>query len=130
MIQTNYVRLLGRITQDLELKTPREGFTVLDISFVTNSYYKDKNGDKQTVTDYHSLSAKNKTAETIYKYAKKGHPLLVEGILKTQSWEQPDGTKRYKTYVEVTSVDFLKWYGEKKEESNTSDDVSISETPF
>lgn len=133
MIQQNYVRLIGRITQDLELHTPKENFKVLDFSLATNTFYKDKEtGEKKSITDYHNLSAKGKTAETIAKYAQKGHPLLVEGQLKTQSWEK-DGVKKYKTFVEVSSVDFLKWYGEKKVEgttSNNDNDVSIEEMPW
>lgn len=134
MIQQNYVRLIGRITQDLELRTPKENFKVLDFSLATNTFYKDKEtGEKKSITDFHNLSAKGKTAETIAKYAQKGHPLLVEGQLKTQSWEK-DGVKKYKTFVEVSSVDFLKWYGEKKSDSttptNNDNDVSIEEMPW
>lgn len=133
MIQQNYVRLIGRITQDLELRTPKENFKVLDFSLATNTFYKDKEtGEKKSITDFHNLSAKGKTAETIAKYAQKGHPLLIEGQLKTQSWEK-DGVKKYKTFVEVSSVDFLKWYGEKKSDSastNTDNDVSITEMPW
>lgn len=135
MRETNRVELTGRITQDLTLRTPKEGFTVLDISFATNTAYKDKQtGEKKSITDFHNLSADGKLAELIAKHAKKGDPLYIVGSLKTQSWEK-DGVKHYKTFVKLREVDFLKWYGEKKAEStttetDTSDDVSIGQVPW
>ena len=135
-MKKNTVQLIGRITTDLELKTPKEGFSVLSFSLAVNEKYTNKAGEKVEVVDFISLQATNRLAELINKYAKKGHPLLVQGKIKTQSWEK-DGVKQYKTFVDVQEVDFLKWYGEKKEtttESSTpfgeGDDVSISDTPF
>lgn len=135
-MKKNTVQIIGRITTDLELKTPKEGFSVLNFSLAVNEKYTNKAGEKVEVVDFINLQATNRLAELINKYAKKGHPLLVQGKIKTQSWEK-DGVKQYKTFVDVQEVDFLKWYGEKKEtttESSTAfgegDDVSISETPF
>ena len=134
-MKKNTVQLIGRITTDLELRTPKEGFSVLNFSLAVNEKYKNKAGEQVEVVDFISLQATNKLAEMIHKYAKKGHPLLVQGKIKTQSWEK-EGVKQYKTFVDVQEVDFLKWYGEKKEITESSapfgdgDDVSISDAPF
>lgn len=131
-MKKNTVQLIGHITQDLELRTPKEGFSVLNFSLAVNEKYKNKAGEMVEVVDFVSLQATNRLAELIHKYAKKGHPLLVQGKIKTQSWEK-DGVKQYKTFVDVQEVDFLKWYGEKKVEgatSNNDNDVSIEEMPW
>lgn len=136
----NKTYLRGRICSELELKQAGQT-SVLTFSLVTS--YKTKEKEH---SEFHNCKAWGKTAELIEKYAKKGHALDVEGHNQTESWEK-DGKKVYRTYVVVDSVDFLRWYGEKKEGStyqkkdngafsaNIEDnfgksDISISDVPF
>ena len=73
----------------------------------TNRTYKDKNGAKQEVTEFHNVVAFGRTAEVIAQYVKKGRPIFVEGRLQTRSWEgKEDGKKQYRTEIIVDNFQF------------------------
>lgn len=104
MISKNKVELIGNLGQDPEQRTLQNGTMVCSFTLATSETYKDKAGAKQTITEWHNCVAWNKTAELISKYAKKGSGILVEGKLKTESYDK-NGEKRYITKVVVS--DFM-----------------------
>ena len=63
------------------------------------SYFKDKNGQTQYNTDWHTIVLWRSLAELTHKYLQKGSLVYVEGKLKTRSYDDRDGTKRYVTEV-------------------------------
>ncbi|MFB6224981.1 MAG: single-stranded DNA-binding protein, partial [Candidatus Paceibacteria bacterium] len=95
----NKAYILGRVTQDPELKTLPSGSSVTSFGIATNRVWKDKEGNRQESTEFHNIVAFNRQAEVINQYAQKGTLLLVEGRLQTRSWEGQDGQKRYKTEI-------------------------------
>jgi len=95
----NKAYILGRVTQDPELKTIPSGASVVSFGVATNRVWKDKEGNRQESTEFHNIVAFNRQAEVINQYAQKGTLLLVEGRLQTRSWEGQDGQKRYKTEI-------------------------------
>jgi single-strand DNA-binding protein len=70
----------------------------------TNEHYKDKDGQKQTKTDWHNVVAWNKTAELIEQYVSKAKEIAIEGKLSTRSYEDKEGQKRYTTEVIVNEL--------------------------
>lgn len=99
----NKVLILGNVTRDPELRTMPNGGNVASLGIATNRTWKDKAGQKQQEAEFHNVVAFGKLADIIGQYAKKGALLLIEGRLKTQSWEK-DGIKRYKTEIIAESM--------------------------
>ena len=124
----NKVILIGNITKDTEMRQTESGTLVASSSIATNEFYKDKQGQKQQQTEFHNLTAFGKTAELFENYIKKGQKILIEGKMKTRSWEGDDWKKRYSTYVLVDKVEFLG--GNKKDDGASIDDAEeVFDTP-
>jgi single-strand DNA-binding protein len=81
----NKAIIIGRITQDLELKSMPNGNPVLNFSVATNYVYKDTNGQKVEQTEFHNIVSFGKQAETISKYFVKGQEIYIEGRLQTRT---------------------------------------------
>lgn len=94
----NKAIIIGRITKDIDLKSLPSGNSVASFSVATNHYYNDKDGTKQEEVEFHDVVFFGKMAETIAQYMSKGSEILVEGRIKTRSWEY-EGKKHYKTEI-------------------------------
>ena len=81
----NKAMIIGRITQDLEIKSTNNGTKVLNFSVATNYSYKDANGAKVEQTEFHNIVSFGKQAEVIAQYFVKGQEIFVEGRLVTRS---------------------------------------------
>lgn len=92
--------ILGRITNDLELKQTPNGVSVLAFTVAVDRNSKDKQ------TDFISCVAWRQTAEFIAKYFGKGRMIAVEGQLRTRTYEDKNGTKHYVTEVYVDNASF------------------------
>ncbi|MDP2091072.1 MAG: single-stranded DNA-binding protein [Candidatus Gracilibacteria bacterium] len=95
----NKAQIIGRITQDLELKQTPNGQSVTSFSLATNRSWTDNSGIKQEQVEFHNVVLWGKLAEIAGQYLKKGSRLFIEGRIQTRSWEAQDGTKRYKTEI-------------------------------
>lgn len=104
----NKVMLIGRVGQ-IEVKAfdgqngPRKCAT---FSFATTERYKDRNGEIVNNTEWHNIVAWNH-AELCEKYVEKGSQLYIEGKLRTRSWEDKQGNKRYVTEILAEKIDLL-----------------------
>jgi len=107
MANVNDVTLIGTLTRDIELKATSGGSTVGKFSLAINKKYQGKDGSTKESTVFVDCTAWGKTAENVAKYTGKGMQLYVKGEINTDTWEDKDGNKRYKTYVNVASVQFL-----------------------
>lgn len=95
----NKVQIIGRITQDIELKQTPNGQSVTSLSIATNRNWTDGSGMKQEQVEYHNVVLWGKLAEIASQYLGKGRKIYIEGRLQTRSWDAQDGTKRYKTEI-------------------------------
>ena len=111
MSNLNKVMLIGRLGKDPELKRVPSGAAVVEVTIATSENFKDKNGNKQDKTEWHSVVFWNKTAETVAQYLKKGSLVYVEGKLQTRSWDDQNGQKRYKTEIVANSFQFMESRG-------------------
>lgn len=100
----NRVLLLGNLGADPELKMTQGGMSVLKLRLATTERYQDKSGVWQDRTDWHSVVVWGKRGESLHKILAKGSNLFIEGSLRTSSYEDRDGNKRYKTEVIAKSV--------------------------
>jgi single-strand DNA-binding protein len=104
----NKVILMGNLTRDPELKTLPRGKAVCELSLAVNKTWKDDNGQKQERTSFFGCSAFGSTAENLAKYFSKGKPILIEGELTQETWEDKEtGKKREKTKVRVERFEFV-----------------------
>ena len=105
-MNVNKATIVGRITNDLELKTTPQGREVLSFSIATNRRWKDQQGQQQEKTDYHNIVAWGKQASTLAQYCTKGQEMYIEGHLETRNWEDQDGKKNYRTEIILDKFEF------------------------
>jgi single-strand DNA-binding protein len=102
----NKAFIFGNLTKDPELKSLPSGTKVASFSIATNRVWKDKNGAKQEDTTFHNVVAFGKQAETIAQYMKKGKSIFVEGRIQNRSWDDKDGTKKYRSEIVIENFQF------------------------
>ena len=103
----NKVILVGRVGKDPEVRHLDNNATVANFTLATNETYKNKNGEKVTNTDWHNIVVWRQLAEIAGKYVKKGTLLYVEGKIRTRSWDDKDGVKRYTTEIFADNFQML-----------------------
>ncbi len=103
----NKVILIGRLGQDPELKYTAAGTAVTNFSVATNESWMDKSGQRQERTEWHRIVVWGKLAELCQQYLNKGRQAFIEGSLRTRSWEDQSGQKRYTTEVVARNIQFL-----------------------
>lgn len=101
----NKVMLYGNLTRDPELRALPSGVQVASFGLATNRSYKDKDGNRQEVAEFHNIVAFGRLAEVMGQYLKKGRPVYVEGRIQTRSWDK-DGQKQYRTEIVVENFQF------------------------
>lgn len=112
----NRVILVGRLGKDVETKFMTSGDAVANASLATSETWKDKNGEKQEKTEWHSLVFYRRLAEIAGEYLKKGAQIYVEGKLQTRKWQDKEtGQDRYMTEIIVNEMKML---GSKKEDGD------------
>ena len=121
----NKAILIGRLTSNPEMRTTTQKNNCTTFTLAINRPYENSDGERQA--DFINCRAWNKAAENIYKYCKKGNLIAVEGNIRTDNYEASDGTRRYITYVLVSSVQFLS-NAEKKEEHSPEKDIVKQDT--
>jgi single-strand DNA-binding protein len=100
----NRVMLLGNLGADPELRTTNGGTSVLKLRLATSESYLDRNKERAERTEWHSVVVWGKRAEGLGKILRKGDRLFVEGGLRTQSYDDREGVKRYRTEVIANNV--------------------------
>lgn len=120
MSYLNKAMLIGRCGGNPDVKTINEqGRKAAQFSLATTEKYRDRNGEVKENTEWHNIVAFDKTAELVEKFVTKGMLLYIEGKLRTRSWEDQSGNKKFITEIIVTGIQFL----ERKEQSDTSQNV-------
>lgn len=107
MKSVNKVILIGNVTRDGELKEITRGKSVCSFGMATNRVWKDAEGNKQFLPEYHSVVCWGGLADFAGQYVKKGKTLYIEGYLKTQIWETPEGIRKDRTEVVMENIVLL-----------------------
>jgi single-strand DNA-binding protein len=95
----NKVTLMGNLGKDPELIMLEGNIAVVKFPLATTETYRDKNGKQYSQTDWHTVVFWRGLAELAQKYLHKGSYIYVEGRLRTRSWEDKDGHKKFATEV-------------------------------
>jgi len=120
----NQVFLMGNLGAEPELKSLPSGGSLLKFRMATNETYLDKNKERQTRTEWHDVVMWGNRAEPLSRILSKGSRVLVEGTLRTSSYEK-DGARRYHT--EITARD-LHLLGSRRASSDPSEGSWLAQT--
>ncbi len=104
----NKVILMGNLTRDPEVRYTSSGTAIAKLGIAVNRYWRNQEGQQQEETTFVDVDAFGKQAETIGQYLKKGRPIMVEGRLKLDQWDDKQtGQKRSKMGVTLENFQFL-----------------------
>jgi single-strand DNA-binding protein len=122
----NKVILIGNVGKDPEVKHLDNGLVIANFPLATSEIYKNKDNEKVTNTEWHNIALFRNQAEVAEKYVKKGDPLFIEGRIRTRSWEDKEGNKRYSTEIVGTNMQMLG--GAKSADSSASQKNQVAES--
>ena len=103
----NMMMIIGNLGQDPEMKYTANGSAVTNFSVAVNERYTTRDGEQREETEWFRVVAWNRLAETCSQYLSKGRQVYVQGRMKTRSWEDNEGVKRYTTELIAREVKFL-----------------------
>jgi single-strand DNA-binding protein len=101
----NKVIIAGNLTRSPELRYSTNGNAIATFGIATNRNWIDANGERQNEVEYHRIVVFGPQAESSSQYLQKGQLAMVEGRLRTTSWET-EGVKRYRTEIIAERVQF------------------------
>ena len=104
----NKVILMGNLTRDPEMRYLPSNTAVAQIGLAVNDRWKDKqSGEWKDKANFIDCEAFGNTAENINKFFSKGRPILIEGKLRLDQWEDQSGNKRSKLKVVIDRFEFV-----------------------
>ena len=115
IMSVNKVILVGNVGKDPEVRHLENGAAVSTIALATSDFYTNKSGEKVTTTEWHNVVLWRSLADLAEKYIRKGSQIYVEGKIRSRSYDDKDGNKRYITEIVADTVQLL---GRKQEDSN------------
>ena len=107
MASVNKVILLGNLGRDPETRYTTGGDAVTNLRIATSEQWKDKNGDKQEKTEWHSVVLFGRQAEVAGEYLKKGRSVYIEGRLQTRKYTDKEGVEKYATEIVADRMQLL-----------------------
>ena len=107
MSMINEVRLIGNIGVLPELFVSENKKNILKVSLATNETYTNKEGNKETKTEWHNLIFFGNKALNVSKYCKKGSKIGITGKITTRVYKDKSDIDRYITEILVNEVIFL-----------------------
>jgi single-strand DNA-binding protein len=106
-MSVNKVILVGNLGKDPEVRFTNSGSAVARLSVATSEVWNDRDGNRQERTEWHNVVVWGKQGEHCGQYLAKGRQVYVEGSIRTRSYDDKSGTKRYVTEVVAQRVQFL-----------------------
>jgi single-strand DNA-binding protein len=103
----NKVILIGNAGKDPEIRYLDSGVAVITLPVVTTERVKERNGEWREISEWHNVVFWRVLAEFVDKYVRKGNQILVEGKLRSRSWEDQNGQKRYTTEIVAETLKVL-----------------------
>lgn len=108
MANFNKVILAGNLTRDPELRFTPKGTAIAEFGLAINRSWKDESGQTKEEVTFVDITAYGRQAEVIGQYFKKGRPILMEGRLRYDSWDdKATGQKRSRLKVQLEAFQFI-----------------------
>jgi single-strand DNA-binding protein len=108
----NKVMLIGNLGKDPDIQLLEGNIAVAKFPLATTESYKDKTGKLMSQTEWHMVVLWRGLAELAHKYLHKGSLVYIEGRLKTRTWDDKDGHKKFATEVVGENLIMLDKRGE------------------
>jgi single-strand DNA-binding protein len=99
--------LIGNVGKDPEIRHLESGTAVANITLATTERYKDRNGEMQEQTEWHNVVLWRGLADVTERFVRKGSQIFIEGKIRTRSWEDQSGQKRYTTEIVADNMQLL-----------------------
>ena len=103
----NKVILIGNLGKDPEVRYTKNGRAVARFSIATTEFWNDPEGNRQERTEWHNIIVWGKQGESCAQYLAKGRQVFVEGSIRSRSYDDKSGNKRYITEIVAQRVRFL-----------------------
>ena len=133
MASLNKVMIIGNLGTDPEMRFTPSGNPVTSFRIASSRTYTTPEGEKKQETEWFTVVAWSKLAELCNQFLSKGRMAYVEGRLKTRSWEDKEGIKRFSTEVIANQVIFLDRSGSAPipdEGTEGGEDIPPEDLPF
>lgn len=116
----NKVILIGNVGADPDVRYLEGGTAVANLRLATTESYKNKNGERVDQTEWHNIVLWRGLAEIVEKYVHKGMRLYIEGRIRTRSWDDQNGAKRYTTEIWADNMQMLSFKQDNGDGGNVS----------
>ena len=106
----NKAMLIGNVGKDPEVRYldgSNGQAKVATFTLATTERYRDRNGETRENTEWHNIVAWRNTADVVERFVKKGTQLYIEGRIRTRSWDDQSGNKRYTTDIVADTLQLL-----------------------
>ncbi|MBQ2112590.1 MAG: single-stranded DNA-binding protein [Bacteroidales bacterium] len=106
----NKAMLIGNVGRDPEVRYldgQSGNAKVATFTLATTERYRDRNGETRENTEWHNIVAWRNTADVVERFVKKGTQLYIEGRIRTRSWDDQNGNKRYTTEIIADTLQLL-----------------------
>ena len=106
----NKAMLIGNVGRDPEVRYldgHNGNAKVATFTLATTERYRDRNGETRENTEWHNIVAWRSTADVVEKFVKKGTQVYIEGRIRTRSWDDQTGNKRYTTEIIADNLQLL-----------------------
>lgn len=116
----NKVMLIGNVGRDPEIRYLEgngqgTGAKVATFTLATTERYRDRNGELRENTEWHNIVAWRNSADIIERFVRKGSQLYIEGRLRTRSYTDQQGVRKYTTEITVDNIQLL---GRRQDDQN------------
>jgi len=126
MAGINKVILVGNLGKDPEVRAISTDRKVANFSLATTESYKNKSGERVDQTEWHNVVFYGPIADVIERYLRKGSQIYVEGKIRTRSYDDKDGVKKYITEIIGDTMTMLGTKGSGSDSSSGSSMASSS----
>ena len=107
MAAVNKAILIGNLGKDPEVRFTQSGRAVASFPIATTESWMDQESGRQERTEWHNIVVWGKQAESCGQYLSKGRQVYIEGSIRSRSYDDRDGNKRYITEIVAQRVQFL-----------------------
>lgn len=107
MTGVNKVILIGNLGRDPEVRYTPSGTAVANFTLATTETWTNRDGEKQSHTEWHRIVAWRRLGEICGEYLSKGKQVYIEGRIRTNEWEDQEGNKRKTTEIEALNMQML-----------------------
>lgn len=107
MAGVNKVILVGNLGRDPEVRYTPSGTAVANFTLATTETWTDRDGEKQSHTEWHRIVAWRRLGEICGEFLSKGKQVYIEGRIRTREWEDQEGNKRKTTEIEAQTMQML-----------------------